>query len=198
MWRLWWLYCAKCFSHLIHAIQNVLVYNSREFHALSEYVRILEYIIKKTTSSGFFQVTFSWKYHHFVKKIFVTENQNNKVLNTSFDAVWCALSYETEFTFSHLTDVTNRSHRLGPCFLSQIDRMENLFSNMRYFQYYQTIVHWLYYWWWKNICCSSYRSWENKILLKIVEVQKMQPRLTSGAYIFIMDHPIELKFSVSS
>ena len=84
---LWGLNCGLSFSHPIHVIQEVLVYNCREFHALSEYVRILEYIIKKTTSSGFFRVNFSRKYHHFVKKIFVTENQNNKVLNTSFDAV---------------------------------------------------------------------------------------------------------------
>ena len=72
-------------------------------------------------------MNFSRKYHNFVKTIFVTENQNNKVFNTSFYTVWCALSYETKFTFTHLTDVTNWSHRLRPCFLSQIDSMENVF-----------------------------------------------------------------------
>ena len=55
MWRLWWLYCAKCFSHLIHAIQKVLVYNCREFHALSEYVRLLEYITKERPQVVFFE-----------------------------------------------------------------------------------------------------------------------------------------------
>ena len=55
MWRLWWLYCAKCFSHLIHAIQNVLVYNCREFHALSKYIRILEYITKERPQVFFFE-----------------------------------------------------------------------------------------------------------------------------------------------
>ena len=122
-------------------------------------------------------MNFSRKCHHLDKNIFATDYQNNKVLNTSFDVVLFALLYETVIEFTHLTDSANRPYILVLCFLRQIDRMEKSFSDIRYYQYYQTIAHLLYYWWWKMFCYSSYFSWENENLLKIVSLQKSDPLL---------------------
>ena len=55
---LWCLNCGLSFSHPIRVLQEVLVQNCREFHALSEYIRILEYMEKKSSSSGFFKWIF--------------------------------------------------------------------------------------------------------------------------------------------